>query len=82
VTVSETVMAFRGVAAVMMEEAIVVVTTESLLFLSVAVAIAGVAATTPTTTMLTVQKVYATCGFFGCMPGTHKNFDTCSCDPD
>jgi hypothetical protein len=79
-------MAFRGVAAVaavMTEEAIVVaMITKSLLFLLVAVAIAGVAATSPITTMLTVQKVYATCGFFGCMPGTHKNFDTCSCDPD
>ena len=34
------------------------------------------------TTRLTVQKVYANCGYFGCMSGTHKNFDTCSCDAD
>jgi hypothetical protein len=47
-----------------------------------AIAITAVTTTTPTTTMLTVQKVYANCGFFGCMPGTHKNFDTCSCDLD
>ena len=53
-----------------------------ILLILTAIAVTSVAATAPITTMLTVQQVYATCGFFGCMPGTHKNFDTCSCDPD
>ncbi|MFY9794708.1 MAG: hypothetical protein WB988_26275 [Candidatus Nitrosopolaris sp.] len=52
------------------------------LMIVAAIAVTAVSTTMPITTMLTVQKVYATCGFFVCMPGTHKNFDTCSCDPD
>jgi hypothetical protein len=38
-----------------------------ILLILTTIVVTSVAATAPITTMLTVRKVYANCGFFGCV---------------